>query len=63
MNLYETAVKKADGEDINLFEYIKLNYNNIKDKARNRYSYLLKALENDYASAIGQISLGYYIQG
>ncbi len=62
MNLYEIAVKKADNEDIDLFEYVRFNYNYIKDKARNRYAYLLKALEDDYASAISQISLGYYIE-
>ena len=61
MDIYEKAVKKAGNEDINLFEYIRLNYIEIKDKARNKYSYLLKALENDYASAIPQISLDYYI--
>ena len=42
--------------------YSELNYNHVKDKARNKYAYLLKALENDYASAIGQIRLGYYIE-
>ena len=47
MNLYEIAVKKADNEDIDLFEYVRFNYNYIKDKARNRYAYLLKALEDD----------------
>ena len=62
MNLYEKSVEKAGNEDIDLFEYIRLNYNHIKSKARNSYSYLLKALENDYASAIGQISLDYYIE-
>ena len=62
MAVYEKAVEKAGNEDIDLFEYIRLNYNHIKSKARNKYSYLLKALENDYASAIGQISLDYYIE-
>ncbi len=62
MSVYEKAVGKAGNEDIDLFEYIRLNYNHIKSKARNKYSYLLKALENDYASAIGQISLDYYIE-
>lgn len=61
MNLYEKAVEKAGNEDIDIFEYIRLNYLNIKDKARNSYSYLLKALDNDYASAIAQINLDYYI--
>lgn len=62
MCIYEKAVEKAGNEDIDLFEYVRLNYNHIKSKARNKYSYLLKALENDYASAIGQISLDYYIE-
>ena len=62
MSVYEKAVEKAGNEDIDLFEYVRLNYNYIKSKARNKYSYLLKALENDYASAIGQISLDYYIE-
>ena len=62
MSVYEKAVEKAGNEDIDLFEYIRINYNHIKSKARNKYSYLLKALENDYASAIGQISLDYYIE-
>ena len=62
MLVYEKAVEKAGNEDIDLFEYVRLNYNYIKSKARNKYSYLLKALENDYASAIGQISLDYYIE-
>ena len=61
MNLYEKAVEKADGQNIDLFEYIKLNYIHTKSKARNKYAYLLKALEDDYASAMGQISLDYYI--
>ena len=61
MDIYEKAVEKAGNEDINLFEYIRLNYIEIKDNARNKYSYLLNALDNDYASAISQISLDYYI--
>ncbi|MGO1470388.1 MAG: replication initiation protein [Tissierella sp.] len=62
MALYEKAVEMAGNEDVDLFEYIRLNYLHIKDKARNKYAYLLKALENDYASAIGQISVDYYIK-
>lgn len=62
MNLYEKAVKVAGNEDINLFEYVRLNYNHIKSKARNKYAYLLKALENDYARAISQVSLDYYVK-
>lgn len=62
MSVYEKAVEKARNEDIDLFEYVRLNYNHIKANARNKFAYLLKALENDYASAIGQISLNYYIE-
>ncbi|NMA58770.1 replication initiation protein [Clostridium cochlearium] len=52
MSIYEKAVQMAGNEDINLFEYVRLNYLHIKDNARNKYSYLLKSLENDYARAI-----------
>lgn len=62
MSIYEKTVEKVGDTDIDLFEYVRLNYLYIEDKARNKYSYLLKALENDYASAIGQISLDYYIE-
>lgn len=62
MAIYEKAVEKAGNDDIDFFEYIRLNYIHIKDKARNKYSYLLKAIDNDYASAISQISVGYYIK-
>lgn len=61
LDIYEKAVERAGNEDIDIFEYIRLNYIHIKDKARNKYSYLLTALENDYASAIPQISLECHI--
>lgn len=62
LDIYEKAVEKVGNKDIDIFGYIKLNYFHIKDKARNKYSYLLNALDNDYASAISQISLDYYIE-
>jgi len=61
MNVYEKAVEKAGYEEIDLFEYIRLNYFHIKDKARNKCTYLLKALENDYASAVVQIKMRHYL--
>ena len=62
INIYELAVKKLENEEEkNIFEYIRLNYLHIRDKARNKYSYLLKALENDYAVAAAQIKLDYYL--
>lgn len=57
LDIYEKAVEKAGNEDINIFEYIRLNYLHIKDKARNPYSYLLKALDNDYAAAVCQLKM------
>lgn len=58
MNIYELAIQKTQ-DRFNPFEYVRLNYLYVKEKgsARNIYSYLLAALENDYAAAIGQLSL------
>lgn len=61
MNIYEKTVEVAGNEDIDLFEYIRLNYLHIHKKARNKYGYLLKAVENDYGSAMPQLKLGYRI--
>ena len=58
MNIYELAIQKTQ-DRFNPFEYIRLNYLYVKEKgsARNIYSYLLSALENDYAAAGSQLSL------
>ena len=58
MEIYEKAIQKTQ-DDIDPFEYIRLNYIEMinKGNARNKYSYLLSALENDYAAAGGQLSL------
>jgi len=63
MELYEIAVKKTESADVDPHEYIRLNYNNMIDKgtARNKFAWLKKALEEDYAKAIAQISIDYYI--
>lgn len=61
MDIYEKAVEKVGNEDIDIFEYVRLNYLHIKDKARNKYRYLLKALEYDYATAVGQLRFDYYM--
>lgn len=61
MSIYELAVEKVQ-DKFDVYEYVRLNYLHIKDKARNKYSYLLKALEEDYAKASIQISLDYYIE-
>ena len=51
----------TDPEQEDLFEYIRLNYLHIlKNKSViNRYSYLKKALEEDFAAARGQIKFAY----
>lgn len=59
INIYSKAVEKAGNEDIDIFEYVRLNYLYVKEKgsARNIYSYLLSAIANDYAVAAVQLSL------
>lgn len=61
MELYEIAVKKTESADIDPHEYIKLNYNNMinNNTARNKFAWLKKALENDYAVAGGQLRFDY----
>lgn len=63
INIYEKAVEMIEDEEIAIFEYIRLNYQHIEGKkgVRNTYSYLLKAIKEDYASARIQINLGYYL--
>lgn len=64
IELYGIAVKKLeDHEEKDILEYIRLNYLYVKDKAGNgKYSYLKKALKEDYAVAEGQIKFDYYIK-
>lgn len=60
IELYEIAVLKTDTDEyVDVFEYIKLNYKNMieHNRARNKFSYLKKALDEDYAAARGQIKL------
>lgn len=59
LDIYEKAVDKAGNEDIDIFEYIKLNYlfAKKKDSVRNIFAYFISCLENDYAAAIGQINI------
>jgi plasmid replication initiation protein len=62
IELYGIACEMLDGvEEKDVFEYIRLNYLYGKDKARNIYAYLKKALREDYAKARGQIRFDYYI--
>lgn len=63
IKIYEKAIEIVDDEEIAIFEYIRLNYEYIKGKkgVRNIYSYLLQTIEEDFASARGQINLDYYL--
>ena len=58
VEIYEKAIKKTQ-DNFDPFEYVRLNYLYIKEKgsARNIYSYLMGALEEDYAAAAGQLTL------
>ena len=58
MNIYEKAIEKVQ-DQFNPMEYVRLNYIHVKAKgsARNPYSYLMAALENDYGAAAGQLRL------
>ncbi len=64
MQLYEVACKKTESGDICTYEYIKINYKNMIDKGtvRNKFGYLKKALEDDYASAAAQIQIEFLIE-
>lgn len=60
LDLYEIAVDMLIDDyedDTDLFEYIKINYLHMANKKniKNRFSYLKKALKEDYAAARGQI--------
>lgn len=60
-DLYEMACTKA--EDVDVYAYIKLNYIKMLEqgKARNKFAYLLKSLEEDYAKAYPQLKVGYIV--
>lgn len=64
MELYTIACQKTLNEDVDVFDYIRLNYLNAiqNESVRNRYGYLKKALENDYALAVGQLRVGYEVE-
>lgn len=63
MELYTIACQKTVNEEIDVFEYIRLNYMQMlqNESVRNGFAYLKKALENDYAVAVGQIKMGYEV--
>lgn len=61
MDLYTKSIEKTNSGEIDPFEYIRLNYLYIKDKARNRFTYLMEALDKDYTKAGVQLSLGHIL--
>lgn len=65
MDIYELAVNKLENEEEkDIFEYVRLNYLEMLNRktAVNKFSYLMTLLENDYASARGQIKFDYHIE-
>ena len=63
IELCEIAVLKAEDTDVDIHDYIRINYEEMQKKktARNKFAWLKKALENDYANAVAQIKLNYRI--
>lgn len=64
IELYAIASEKLENEyetELDLFEYIRINYlHMLKNKTvKNKYAYLKKALDEDYAAARGQIKFDY----
>lgn len=59
MELYEIAIMKIGNVDVCPYKYINLNYLNMMNlgNARNKFAWLKKALENDFASAVMMLGL------
>lgn len=60
IELYTIATDRSGEEP---YEYIKINYNYMIEKGtvRNKFGWLKKALEEDYAKAYSQIAVGYIV--
>ncbi|MBF8984871.1 hypothetical protein IZY60_15120 [Lutibacter sp. B2] len=65
IELCEIAVLKAENIDVDIHDYIRINYEEMQKKktARNKFAWLKKALENDYGKAVAQIKTNYRIEG
>jgi plasmid replication initiation protein len=65
LELYRAAGKKTKATELDALEYIRINFEAMEDKgtARNKFAWLKKALENDYANATLQIRMGFDILG
>ena len=64
IELFTIATEKlSDAEQQDLFDYIKINYLHMleNETVKNKYAYLKKALQEDYAVARGQIKLNFKI--
>ena len=59
IEIYEIAVKKNPEGDIDIYNYIKLNYEYVqkKDSAKNKFAYLKKALNEDYGNATAKLKV------
>lgn len=63
MELYGTAIDKTQ-DRVDVFLYVKLNYVHmiLNGTARNKFAYLKKALEEDYAKAYAQLKQNYIVR-
>lgn len=63
VDLYSIACDKTVAHNLDIFQYIRLNYEHtLRTKSvRNRYAYLKKALDEDYGKAFVQLSTGYLV--
>lgn len=63
MELYQKAVERTQ-DKVDVFLYAKLNYLHMiqKDSVRNKYAYLMKSLEEDYAKAFAQLNMRYIVK-
>lgn len=63
IELYSIAVDKVQ-DKVDVFSYVLLNYKHMLNQgtARNKFAYMKKALENDYAKAYVQLKFGYIVE-
>lgn len=63
VELYTIACQKTVNEEVEVFEYIRLNYlHMLQNKSvQSKFAYLKKALDNDYAVAVGQLRIGHEV--
>lgn len=53
MDIYSKTLEKNPNEEIDIYKYVKINYLVMIEKgsAKNKFAYLMKSLEEDFANA------------